>query len=64
MDRAADVLEKAYADALNRPWSAIDWGMDALWMARQYFPSKLKLMLGGHVEEGKPREWARAPVDR
>ena len=61
MERAADVLEETYAAAVTKPWSAIDWGLDAVWMARQYFPSKVKLLLGGHVEEGMTTGWTPAP---
>jgi glycosyltransferase involved in cell wall biosynthesis len=61
MERAADALERTYLDAMTKPWSAIDWGLDAVWMARQYLPGKVKLLLGGHVEEGRPREWTPAP---
>jgi glycosyltransferase involved in cell wall biosynthesis len=60
-ERAADVLEETYAAAATTPWSAIDWGLDGAWMARQYLPGKIKLLLGGHVEEGMAREWTPAP---
>ena len=61
MDRAADVLEETYAAAVGTPWSATDWGLDAAYMARQYVPAKVKLLLGGHVEEGMTTGWAPAP---
>lgn len=61
MDRAADVLEETYAAAVTKPWSAVDWGLDAVWMARQYLPGKVKLLLGGHVEEGMTTAWTPAP---
>jgi glycosyltransferase involved in cell wall biosynthesis len=63
MERAAGVCEEAYVAATTKPWSAIDWGLDAMWMARQYFPSKVKLLLGGHVEEGRTTVWTPAPTD-
>jgi glycosyltransferase involved in cell wall biosynthesis len=63
MERAVDVLEDTYAAAMTKPWSAMDWGLDAVWMARQYLPGKVRLLLGGHVEEGTTRGWSPAPVD-
>jgi glycosyltransferase involved in cell wall biosynthesis len=64
MERAAEVCEETYAAAMTKPWSAIDWGLDAAWMARQYLPAKIRLLFGGHVEEGMTREWTPAPEDR
>ena len=63
MERAVDVLEETYAAAVTKPWSVIDWGLDAVWMARQYFPGKVKLLLGGHVEEGMTSGWTPVPSD-
>ena len=63
MERAAAVWEETYASAITEPWSAIDWGLDAVWMARQYLPGKVKLLLGGHVEEGRTTGWTPAPSD-
>lgn len=64
LDGAAEVLEATYAAAMHKRWSAIDWGLDAAWMARQYIPGKVKLLLGGTVEEGITKEWTPAPGDR
>ena len=64
MERAAEVLEETYGAAMTKPWSAIDWGLDAAWMARQYLPGKVRLLFGGNVEEGMTREWTPAPDDR
>ena len=64
MERAAEVWEETYAAAMTKPWSAIDWGLDAAWMARQYLPGKVRLLFGGNVEEGMTREWTPAPDDR
>jgi glycosyltransferase involved in cell wall biosynthesis len=61
MERAVHVLEETYAAAVTKPWSVLDWALDAAWMARQYFPSKVKLLLGGRVEEGMTRGWTPAP---
>ena len=63
IERAADVLEETYAEAVTKPWSAADWSLDAVWMARQYIPGKVKLLLGGHVEEGITRGWTPATTD-
>jgi glycosyltransferase involved in cell wall biosynthesis len=64
MERAVEVLEETYAAAVAKPWSGLDWGLDAAWMARQYLPGKVRLLFGGNVEEGMTKEWTPAPDDR